>query len=268
MKRKLIIIAVLFALGTVFSFIAKAETMGAGSFLDSRVQTALYTPDNIFRVQAVIGRTSLIQLQLNETVNEESGLITAGDPDAWEIGVNKAGNMVSIKPKNPNDPDTNLTINTNRRTYLLELKLVERVALMTSALRWTYPEPPGSKKTAVAQDVPVDPCKGPRNVNYQRRGDRVLSPLEAWDNGTFTCFRFPTNAPRPVVYQVLPDGTETLANGRTVQNIAVVFGVSQLFRLRLNDQVLEIRTRHKLGGFYNYSGTTTGETRVVKNADQ
>lgn len=268
MKRKVIIFVVLFALGSLFSFIAKAETMGVGSFLDNRVQTAMYTPDNIFRVQAVVGRTSLIQLPANETVNEESGLITAGDPKAWEIGVNKAGNMVSIKPITPDDPDTNLTINTNRHTYLLELKLVKPVAQMTSVLRFTYPEALGSKKTVAAQDLPIDPCKGPRNVNYQRRGDRVLSPLEAWDNGTFTCFRFPTNAPRPVVYQVLPDGTETLANGRTVQNIAVVFGVSQLFRLRLNDQVLEVRTRHKLGGFYNYSGTTTGETRVVKNADE
>lgn len=244
---------------------ALAEKMGQGSDADRRVQTALYTPDNVFRIQAVVGRTSLVQFPAHETVYEDSGLIVMGDPSAWSIGANKAGNLVAIKPITDQEPNTNLIINTNRHTYLLELKLVQRVTDMTYALRFTYPDPP--KKPQVTRDFNPDPCPGPINT-FQVRGDKAISPSEGWDNGTFTCFRFVTNAPRPVVYQVLPDGTETLANVRNVQNIMVVHGVSQLFRFRLNTLVLEARTRQRVGGFYNYNGTTTGEIREVKHAEQ
>ncbi|MGE6473158.1 TrbG/VirB9 family P-type conjugative transfer protein [Serratia proteamaculans] len=271
MKKKVLIVIGLFFGGVVCTLIshhASAETLGAGSFLDSRLQTAVYSPDNVYRIQAFIGRSSLIQFPANETVNETSGLIVSGDPDAWGVGVNLAGNLISIKPTQPNDPDTNLIVNTNRHTYIFELKLVQSKADMTYALRFTYPEPVGVKKAIVERDLNPNPCNGVMNRAYQRRGDKEVSPYEAWDNGTFTCFRFPTNAPRPVVYQVLPDGTETLVNTRNVQNIVVAHGVSERFRFRLNMLVLEVRTRQQLGGFYNYNGTTTGDIRVVKNAEQ
>jgi type IV secretion system protein VirB9 len=245
---------------------AIAETMGERSVLDRRIQTALYTPDNVFRVQASVGRASLIQLPPNETVNSEAGLITSGDPQAWTLGVNKAGNMISIKPFTAEDPDTNLTINTNRHTYLLELKLVKTVADMTYVLRFKHPEPLVTSKPVVA-NVVEDPCSGLRSGPYQMRGDKSLAPLEAWDNGTFTCFRFPNNVPRPVVYQVLPDGTETLTNTRTVKDILVVHGVSQLFRFRLNTLVLEAKPTQQLGRAYNHNGTTTGDVREVKRAE-
>ena len=246
--------------------LAMAETMGERSVLDRRVQTALYTPDNVFRVQAKVGRASLIQLPPNETVNSEAGLITSGDPQAWTLGVNKAGNMISIKPVTAEDPDTNITINTNRHTYLLELKLVKSVTDMTYLLRFKHPELPTPVKP-VTVSVVEDPCNGLRSGPYQMRGDKSLAPLEAWDNGTFTCFRFPNNVPRPVVYQVLPDGTETLTNTRTVKDILVVHGVSQLFRFRLNTLVLEAKPTQQLSTGYNHKGTTTGDVREVKRAE-
>lgn len=243
---------------------ALAERMGDASFLDSRVQTAFYTPDNVFRMQAVVGRSSMVQLPLNETVNGDSGLIVTGDPAAWSIGVNKAGNIVAIKPTTDQEPNTNLIINTNLHTYLLELKLVKQVSQMTYALRFIYPELP--KKAVVVHPKDPDPCPGPIDT-FQIRGDKSIAPDEGWDNGTFTCFRFMTNAPRPAIYQVMPDGTETLATGRNEQNIMVVHGVSNLFRFRLNGLVLEARTQQRVGGLYNYNGTTTGEVREVKHAE-
>ncbi|RMS88954.1 Type IV secretion system protein VirB9, partial [Pseudomonas savastanoi] len=118
---------------------AFAESMGTGSSLDRRVQTAIYSPDEVFRVQTTVGRGALVQLQSNETINQDTGLMVSGDPKAWSIGPNKAGNMVSLKPITDKEPDTNLTINTNRRTYLIELKLVERTEDSTYLLRFTYP---------------------------------------------------------------------------------------------------------------------------------
>ncbi|EJZ4870349.1 TrbG/VirB9 family P-type conjugative transfer protein, partial [Salmonella enterica subsp. enterica serovar Cerro] len=70
--------------------------------------------------------------------------------------------------------------------------------------------------------------------------------------------------PRPVIYEVLPDGTESMVNMRTVNDITVVHGVSQEFRLRLNKLVMAVRSKVPNTGWYNYNGTTTGEIREVK----
>ncbi|WP_034069986.1 TrbG/VirB9 family P-type conjugative transfer protein [Pseudomonas aeruginosa] len=246
--------------------LAEAEVMGGGSPFDARIQTALYTPENVYRVQSVVGRASIIQLGHGETVNGETGLIVSGDPSAWNIGANQAGNLVAIKPVSDQDPNTNLIINTNRHVYVLELKLAQRVADMTYLLRFRYPEPP-KKPKAARNDA--NPCEGAiQNRRYQKRGDLALSPSEGWDNGMLTCFRFNSAAPRPVVYRVLPDGTETVTNWHQVHDIMVVHGVSDEFRFRLNRQVLAVRTRHQGGGFYNYNGTTTGEVREVKRATE
>ena len=245
---------------------AQAESQGRPSVLDSRMQTAIYSPDEVYRLNAYVGRGSLIELEKGETVNQDNGLIVTGDPEAWELAATVDGTAVSLKPKTQADPNTNLIIRTNKRTYPVDLVLVNGVPKMTYVLRWTYPAAADAKR--VPNPGLINPCDGVINRSYQRRGDTVLSPYEAWDNGTFTCFRFPTNVPRPVVYEVMPDGTEMLTNVRTVQNILVVHGVSQLYRFRLNDQVLEVRTRQRLGGFYNYKQTTTGDTRVIKNDQQ
>jgi type IV secretion system protein VirB9 len=267
MKNKLAVAIAAVALSMCAAQVM-AESAGVGSTLDPRIQTAVYTPDNVFRVQAAVGRTSLIQFPANETINEDSGLMASGDPTAWSIGANKAGNLVQIKPITDQEPNTNLTINTNRHTYLLELKLVKRPADMTYALRFTYPEPP-KKAVAVMPRGELNPCSGPvQNGPYQIRGDKAVAPSEGWDNGLLTCFRFANNGPRPVLYQVLPDGTETLANVHNEQNIVVMHGVSQLFRFRLNKLVIEARPKHQVDTGYNFNGTTTGEVRGLKHAEQ
>lgn len=242
--------------------VALAENMGDASHLDRRVQTAVYSADNVFRLQAMVGRSSLIQFPANETVNDDAGLITSGDPTAWTLGVNKAGNMVAIKPSSDQDPDTNLIINTNKHTYLLELKLVKKVTDMTYALRFVLPEVP---KAVAKIDAPINPCNGLENRSWQFRGNKDLAPSEVWDNGTFTCFRFATNKPRPVLYEVMPDGMETVVSQRNEQNILVAHGVSSQWRLRLNNQVLEFKTQLQPTP-YNFKGTTTGEVRTLKDS--
>lgn len=247
-----------------------AETAGQGAVLDKRIRTASYSPDNVYRISTMKNRTSTIQFPPGETVNRGSGLIAAGNPGAWVIGTNQDGNMVVVKPDiNATEPNTNVIINTNKHTYLVELKLTDNPALMTYLLRFKYPAPPVATRVPVRTTQNKNPCEGLRiNRDYQKRGDMALSPYEIWDNSTFTCLRFPTHAPRPVIYQVLPDGMETLANVRSVDDMMVVHGVSQRFRLRLNRLVLELRTGQNNTGEYNHNGTTTGQVRELKNVSK
>lgn len=251
-------------LATLLSHLAQApayaEDMGTSSLLDRRIQTAVYNPDQVYRLQTAIGRSSLIQFPVGETVNDPQGLMASGDPAAWELGVNEAGSQIVIKPMTDKDPDTNWIISTNKHTYLIELKLMKKAADATYVLRFLLPELP---KTTARIDEPVNPCKGLENRSWQMRGSKDLAPSEVWDNGTFTCFRFATNKPRPALYQVLPDGTETVVSTHNEQNVLVAHTVSSFYRLRLNKQVLEFKTQLQPTA-YNFKGTTTGETRSLK----
>lgn len=239
--------------------VSLAESMGKSSTLDQRIQTAIYSPDEVYRIQAAVGRGALIQFPAGETVYDKESLMGSGDPKAWTLGVNEAGSQVLIGPTTDQDPDTNLIISTNKHSYLIELKLVKKVTDATYLLRFVLPEVP---KPIVRAEEPANPCKGLENRNWQARGNKELAPSEVWDNGTFTCFRFATNKPRPVLYQVLPDGTETVASTRNEQNVLVAHGVSSQYRLRLNGQVLEFRTQLQPTA-YNFKGTTTGEVRTL-----
>lgn len=255
-----------FCILTSLATVSHAETVGRGTHLDKRIQTATYSADNVFRINSSIGRATIIQLESGETIRRDNGIMATGDPTAWEIGPNKSGDMVTIKPKTDQEPDTNLIINTDKRTYVLELKLVKEVAQTTYLLRFSYPKPPKVDETPfVARNLNQNPCSGKENRRYEKKGDLVLSPSEMWDNGTFTCMRFPTNAPRPVVYEVLPDGVETLVNFHNVNDILVIQSVSSMFKLRLNKLVLAVRTSVNNTGIYNHNGTTTGEVREIKN---
>ncbi len=248
-----------------------AEIAGKGSVSDKRIQTALYSPDNVFRIYAMKDRTTMIQLEQGETINTDAGAMNQGKPGTegapeWLLGANKAGSLIMIKPSRyAEDPRTNLIVSTNRRTYLFELHLTQSPALATYLFRFNYPKPPEvGKNPFVGRNINENPCDGIINKKYQKRGDMIISPYQVWDNGTFTCFRFPTNAPRPVIYEVLPDGTETMVNARPVNDILVVHGVSREFRIRLNRLVLAVRSNVENTGWYNYKGTTTGEVREVK----
>lgn len=246
-----------------------AETSGRGTQLDRRIQTATYSPDNVFRVNGSIGRATIVQLEPGETIRRDNGIMAMGDPNAWDVGPNKSGDMVTIKPKTDQEPDTNFIINTNKRTYVLELKLVKDIAQTTYLLRFNYPKPPEKGEDPfVGRNINQNPCSGIENRKYEKKGDLSISPSEVWDNGTFTCMRFPTNAPQPVVYAVLQDQSETLINSHMVNDILVIHGVNSMYKLRLNKLVLAIRTNVKNSGSYNYNGTTTGEVREVINGEK
>lgn len=257
----------IFPILAVLAASANAETMGSSSVLDKRIQTAVYSSDQVYRVQAAIGRVSLITFPPSETVNGVDGLIISGDPGAWEMGVNKSGTMVGLKPKSEFDPDTNFTINTNKNTYFIEMRLVKSIKDMTIALKFKHPDPV-KKPEPVKPNVPAEQCAGVWSGPYQKRGSKDVAPIEGWDNGMHTCFRFANNTARPVVYQVLPDGTETLANVQPVDDVLVVYSVSKIFRFRLNGLVAEARPTQQLNMNYNFKGTTTGEVREVRRVGQ
>jgi type IV secretion system protein TrbG len=72
-----------------------------------------------------------------------SGPVAAGDTVRWIIGDTESGAGLSRKVHilaKPTRPDlmTNLVINTDRRTYLLELRSTEKTYM--ASVSWQYPQ--------------------------------------------------------------------------------------------------------------------------------
>lgn len=126
---KCLVTALSFCVAVSFLPAAKAEVSGRGNSYDSRIQTALYSPDNVFRIYAMKNRSTAIQLEPGETINLDDGILNVGKPGVqespeWMVGANQNGSMIILKPSMyAEEPETNMIVKTNRRTYIFELKL-------------------------------------------------------------------------------------------------------------------------------------------------
>lgn len=241
---------------SLFSSVAFAEATPKGTRYDNRIKTVTYNPDNVTRVNVTTGIATLIQFSSNEYIDDVVGGVGLGDSAAWAVNVKN--NNVWIKPI-AEEPDTNLVIVTNKRTYQFSLVSVKNRNSAAWTVRFTYPE---NNKTAIY----TRPCQGgTSNYRYWAQGDKAIAPVEVWDNGIFTCFRFATGTEMPVIFKVLPDGKEGLVNSNIdSEGVVIVHEISKAFKLRLGDLVTGIKT-DKLRAITTNNGTTNGKTREVIN---
>src|SRR3546814_10271572 len=126
-------------------------------------------------VYAAPGQITNIALEPGEQ-RTGAGPIAAGDTARWIIGdtTSGAGNTarvhILVKPTRE-DIETNLVINTDRRTYLVELRSGE-TPYMPSVV-WSYPERP----TARAPIAPTTPAIPP--TAHRNRSEEHTSELQS-----------------------------------------------------------------------------------------
>ncbi|MFC0931345.1 TrbG/VirB9 family P-type conjugative transfer protein [Pasteurella multocida] len=242
----------------LFSQFAQAEAVPQGTKYDNRIRNVVYNPDNVTRVNVAAGAATLIQFHSSEFISEVEGGLGLGDSEAWAVNVK--GNNIWIKPIDV-EPDTNLTIVTNKRTYLFNLVSVKNRNSAYWGIRFSYPD---MKKAPI--NPWARPCQGGTyNYRYFVQGeekDKKIFPLEAWDNGTFTCFKFPIGGDLPVIFKKLPDGKEGLVNSHVENDYIVIHEINNEYRIRLGDLVVGVKT-DKLKARQTINGTTNGKTREV-----
>lgn len=242
----------------LFSQFSHAEAVPKCTKYDNRIRNIIYNPDNVTRINVAAGAATLIQFHSSEFINEVEGGLGLGDAEAWMVNVK--GNNIWIKPTAV-EPDTNLTIVTNKRTYLFNLVSVKNRNSAYWGIRFSYPDMKKTSKTPWTR-----PCQGGTyNYRYFVQGeekDKKIFPLEAWDNGTFTCFKFPIGIDLPVIFKKLPDGKEGLVNSHIENDYIVVHEINDEYRIRLGDLVAGVKT-DKLQARQTPNGTTNGKTREV-----
>lgn len=228
---------------------ACAEVGTIPSTSDPRIQTARFTGDNIIRIAAAEGVVTTIELGRKEEIKD----FAMGDRDAWHAAIN--GNLFVIKPKDVK-ADTNLTIFTNRRSYLFQLKTVSRTSRNVAYwVRLQYPEQEATTPEALALakqesdrkqmkvDLKASAQEGTLNYDYWIVGARELQPLSMHDNGRQTFMLFSAANPLPAAFVIEPDGTESLVDYHVEEDTMVLHRVVRRIMLRRGALVAGITNR-------------------------
>lgn len=258
----------IWVLAAALSASASAAVVPTASVKDSRIQTVMYSPNDVVHVRARIGNAVLVQLEDDERFNgDETAALGMGDASAWKLSVK--GNNIIFKPAAAS-PDTNMIITTNKkRTYVFDLSTSaskgKKAQATTYVLRFIYPDTAAYKARAEAekQARALEQLRlagqGPNakhNYDYWGTGDKALAPTAAYDNGRFTYFSFDNGRELPLIYKVMDDGTEALLNSHVDGDTVVVHETAKRYVLRLGKSVLGLENRgYNENGSFNRTGS-------------
>lgn len=228
---------------------AQAEVGTTPSASDARIQWVRYTGEDVIRIVAAEGVVTTIELASDETIKD----FAMGDRDAWHAAVN--GHLFVFKPKDTR-ADTNLTLFTERRSYLFQLKTTSRTARQVAYwVRLQYPADDGPDSQALAaaakaaerrmmdEALRTSATEGELNHDYWIVGASELQPLAMYDNGRQTSMRFSAAHAMPAAFVLEADGTESLVDYHMEGDTMVLHRVVSRILLRRGSLVAGLRNR-------------------------
>ena len=207
------------------------------------VQVYPFSPGALYQVYAAPGQVTDIALQPGETL-VGSGPVAAGDTVRWIIGDTESGAgdrkqvHILVKPTRP-DLQTNLVINTDRRTYHIELRSTEKTYM--ASVSWQYPHDQlialrrQNARAVQAQPVATGVDISRLNFRYRIEGDTApWKPLRAFDDGEKVYIQFPAGIAQgelPPLFVIGAQGDGQLVNYRFRSPYYIVdrlFGAAEL----------------------------------------
>ncbi|WP_105384293.1 P-type conjugative transfer protein TrbG [Neorhizobium alkalisoli] len=219
------------------------------------VQVYPFAVGALYQVYAAPGQVTDIALQSGEQL-VGSGPVAAGDTVRWIIGDTESGTGESrqvhilVKPTRI-DLQTNLVINTDRRTYHIELRSTEKTYM--ASVSWQYPADQlialrrQNARAAETQPVASGVDISKLNFRYRIEGDSApWRPLRAFDDGAKVYVEFPSGIAQgemPPLFVIGASGSSELVNYRARQNYYVVDRLFAAAELRLGDKDSQRRVR-------------------------
>jgi type IV secretion system protein TrbG len=220
------------------------------------MQVYPYTGGALYQVYTAVGQITDIALQPGEQL-VGAGPVAAGDTVRWIIGDTESGSgatrkvHILVKPTRA-DLMTNLIINTNLRTYHMELRSTERTYM--ASVSWQYPQDQLiALRRQNAQAEAARPVAGGvdlANINfrYAIEGDRApWRPLRAYDDGRQVFIEFPRGIAQgemPPLFVVGPEGNASeLVNYRVRGNHMIVDRLFAAAELRFRSGSSQRRVR-------------------------
>lgn len=220
---------------------------GRAGFVNA-IQEYPYTDGALYQVYAAPGQVTDVTLQEGETL-AGSGPVAAGDTVRWVIGDTTSGQgptqrvHILLKPTEK-DLVTNLVVNTDRRTYHLELRATPGTYM--ASVSWRYPQDQlialrGQNAAAqAAQPVATGVNVDALNFSYAIEGDNPpWRPLRAFDDGRQVFIEFPSGIGQgemPPLFVIGPAGGGELVNYRVSGTHIIVDRLFGAAELRMGDK--------------------------------
>jgi P-type conjugative transfer protein TrbG len=215
---------------------ARVEPRKEGYF--NAVQVFPFSTGALYQIYAAPGQITDIALQPGEQL-ASSGPVSAGDTVRWIVGDTESGSgdtkrvHIMVKPTRPSI-ETNLVVNTDRRTYLIELRSREKPYMPSVA--WFYPEDRAGHARAVLP-TPMLPDHSQRRYRYTIEGDNPpWRPVGVYDDGRKAYIEFSpgiVQGEMPPLFVIGPDGKPEIVNYRTYRNVLIVDRLFAAAELRL-----------------------------------
>ena len=212
------------------------------------IQIYPFSDGALYQVYSSPGEITDIALEAGERL-AGTGPVAAGDTVRWIIGDTESGAgadkrvHILIKPTRP-DLTTNLVINTDRRTYHLELHASEKTYM--ASVSWAYAQDAlialrSRNETAeaaagIASTVDLDAL----NFRYRIEGDTPpWRPLRAFDDGRQVFIEFPSGIGQgemPPLWVIGAEGKAELVNYRVRGSHMIVDRLFAAAELRLGGE--------------------------------
>jgi type IV secretion system protein VirB9 len=231
--NKSVAIALLWACAAIIP-IASAEVVPAKGKIDSRIRTATYNANEVYRIRGYVG----YQIDLEFETGESFAGLGAGDIEALSF-VGK-DNHLFLKPRAVKVA-TNITVLTNRRQYQFDYTaLAQRPAAdedVIYSLRFIYEPTPAELSAEAASKRLESQLQGAdasraRNIDYWYCGHATLKPVAASDDGVHTRLSFGANADLPAIFVRNDDDSESLLNFSMDGGDVIIHRVARRFVLR------------------------------------
>lgn len=218
---------------------ARVQPRKAGYF--NAVQVFPYSPGALYQIYAAPGQITDIALEPGEQLIG-SGPVAAGDTVRWVVGDTESGSgdsrrvHIMVKPTRPSI-ETNLVVNTDRRTYLIELRSREKPYMPSVA--WFYSEDRASRGGRLPP-TPFIPDQAQRRYRYTIEGDNPpWRPVGAYDDGRKVYIEFSAGIGQgemPPLFVIGPDGKTEIVNYRAYGNVLIVDRLFAAAELRLGGE--------------------------------
>jgi type IV secretion system protein VirB9 len=216
------------------SFAAFAVLLCTGAqAADNRIRTLTYDSNEIVRIMGKPGIQSTIEFGSDERIEN----VAVGDSSKWQITPNRRASLLFVKPLSARSR-TNMTVVTDRRTYMFDLVAGDQRTTPMYALKFSYPNDKPATVAKPAQVAVATPQQQATMVaerlhfDWNRKGSDKLLPARVFDDGTSVYLAWDKETPLPAILTQTEDSKEGPVNYRMSGEYIVISPVPANLVLR------------------------------------
>jgi type IV secretion system protein VirB9 len=221
-----------------FAALVLLGSTSAVAATDSRIRTLNYDPNEIVKIFGKAGIQSTIEFDSDERIEN----VAVGDSSAWQITPNRRASLLFVKPLNSHSR-TNMTVVTDKRTYMFDLVAGGKEAAAMYALKFSYPNEKKPEPPKPAQQQVVNPTQQAAmtaerlHFDWNTKGNGKLLPARVFDDGSSVYLAWKGDAPLPAILTQSEDRKEGPVNYRMSGEYIVISPVPQNLVLRYGNRV-------------------------------